>query len=145
MDVRARRGRAADPRADLVAGDDAFEQSTAVEATFFGDGERAGNDVDRRMAAAEATALVDFQRDTRGGVRQRRPERSARPRWPSRVAAPCGGARAANRASSPFSSIALPATMAPSVSSSTSFAAATVEAASVSKRVAATKAASRSR
>src|SRR2546422_11197896 len=75
MPVRPRRGRSADPRADLVAGDDALEQAPAVEATLLGDGERAGNDVDRRVATTEAATLVDLERDTGGGVRQRRPER----------------------------------------------------------------------
>src|SRR5262249_25550446 len=61
------------------------------------------------------------------------------PRWPSTVAAPCGARAAASCASRPFSGIALPATMAPSVSRSTSLAAATVEAGGASNRVAATE------
>jgi hypothetical protein len=61
------------------------------------------------------------------------------------VAVPWAVRAAASRASATFSGSALPATIAPSVSSSTSLAAATVGAGRVSKRVAATKAASRSR
>ena len=75
MDVRPHRRRAADPRADLVTGHEALEQLPAVEAALFGDGERPGDDVDRRVAAAEPATLVDFERDAGCCVRQRGPER----------------------------------------------------------------------
>ena len=92
--VRARGGRAADPRADLVTGHDALEQPPAVEAALLGDSQRAGDDVDRRMAAAEATALVDLERDPGGGVRQGRPERIG---FPAMAEQGCGAVRSARR------------------------------------------------
>ena len=68
VDVRPQRRRAAEPRADLVAGDDALEQPPPVGAELLGHRERARNDVDRRVAAAEPAALVHLERDPRGGV-----------------------------------------------------------------------------
>src|SRR5262249_27434838 len=52
VDVRARGGGAADARADLVAGHDRLEQPPAIQTTLFGDRERAGDHVDRAVAAA---------------------------------------------------------------------------------------------
>ena len=71
--------RASDARADLIAGDDALQQATPVEAALFRDGQRARHDVDGGMTAAQAIALVDLERDTGCRIGQRGPE-GIRPR-----------------------------------------------------------------
>src|SRR5262249_61368038 len=60
--------------ADLVAREGRFEKAATRESLFLGNGERAGNHVDRRMSAAQPIALVHLERDTGRRVAERGPE-----------------------------------------------------------------------
>ena len=53
MDVRARRGRAAEPGADLVTRDDGLDEPMARESLLLGNGERGGNHVNGGMASTQ--------------------------------------------------------------------------------------------
>ena len=68
-------GRRADARDHLVAHDDACQHLAAAAPQFLAHGDGAGRDVDGRVPAAQAVALVHLQRHAGGGVHHGGPDR----------------------------------------------------------------------